>query len=160
MRYRDRLDTQQLRQYASALNSRARALGRDGVVDADTLRGVILSCGGRCEWCGGRLIEAEFELDHVYSLRAGGLNTPDNLVVACMACNRAKGDRHPARFAREKRAQGSSTALVMRLLDAHQADDAGVQLNLFEDAPPPRGLHLLDDPPPDDDAPDIPPYRW
>ncbi|MCU0475807.1 MAG: HNH endonuclease [Anaerolineae bacterium] len=159
MRYRDRLASDVLKRYAASLNARARSVKAEGTVTVEALRSLILGSGGQCAWCGVSLVETEFEVDHVHSLNMGGSNTPDNLAVACVTCNRAKGDRHPARFAREKRAAGSQTDLVMRVLAAHGADDAGVQLGLF-DAPPRRPVFLSDEP--DDPTPpeDVPPYRW
>lgn len=160
MRYRDRLDAAALKRYANALNSRARAVGTSGTLDADALRGVILDSGGRCGWCGVSLMDVDFEVDHIASLHRGGDNAPANLAATCITCNRQKGDQHPARFARQKRAQGSDTALVRRVLAEHGADDAGVQLGLFDETPPRRVLGL-DAPSDDDDAPDSPPpYRW
>ncbi len=162
MRYRDRLDLDSLKKYAASLNSRARAVRAEGTVDVDTLRGVILDCGGRCGWCGRALMDTDFEVDHILSLHRGGANTPDNLAAACIPCNREKGDRHPARFARHKRAQGSDTALIMRVLTEYGADDAGVQLSLFEDEntpPPPRRPVFLSDAD-DEGESEIPPYRW
>lgn len=159
MRYRDRLDPAALKRYAAALNSRARAVGAPGTLDAEALRGVILDSGGRCGWCGVSLMDVDFEVDHIASLHRGGDNTSANLAATCITCNRQKGDQHPARFARQKRAQGSDTALVRRVLADYGADDAGVQLGLFDDSAPPRrvlGLDTLNDE--DDDAP--PPYRW
>lgn len=161
MRYRDRLASDVLKRYAASLNARARGVKAEGAVTVEALRSLILGSGGRCAWCGVSLVEVEFEVDHVHSLSMGGSNTSDNLAVACVACNRAKGDRHPARFAREKRAAGSQTDLVMRVLADHGSEDAGVQLGLF-DAPPRRVIFL--DPPADEDdsapADEVPPYRW
>jgi len=162
MRYRDRLDPAALKKYAASFNSRARAVGADGLVDVDTLRGVILDCGGRCGWCDRPLMDVEFEVDHILSLNRGGANTPDNLAAACISCNREKGDRHPARFARIKRAQGGDTALIQRVLTEYGIDDAGVQLSLFEDEqtpPAPRRPVFLDDAGDEGEA-EIPPYRW
>jgi 5-methylcytosine-specific restriction endonuclease McrA len=35
-----------------------------------------------------------FEIDHVFPLCDGGNNAPDNLVLSCFKCNRAKGKKH------------------------------------------------------------------
>jgi hypothetical protein len=166
MRYRDRLDLASLKKYAASFNSRARTVGAYGIVDADILRGVILDSGGRCGWCDRNLMDIDFEIDHILSLNQGGANTADNLATTCIACNREKSDKHPARFARAKRAQGSDTALVHRILNDYGVDDAGVQLDLFTDnekKTPRRPLFLgeagVESSDSQDEA-DIPPYRW
>lgn len=169
MRYRDRLDPTALKKYAAAFNSRARAVGAGGTIDPDALRGVILDSGGRCGWCHRDLMDTEFEIDHILSLNQGGANTADNLTTACIPCNREKSDKHPARFARVKYAQGLDTPLIRRILRDYQADDAAVQLSLFADEDkktPPRRPVIFGDAgnntPSDDDATaeDVPPYRW
>ena len=48
---------------------------------------------GSCEYC---LIHQTFsmyshEVDHVIALKHGGESTEDNLVIACLPCNRHKG---------------------------------------------------------------------
>lgn len=42
---------------------------------------------------GGHMIAKGFEFDHVYPESKGGSSEPDNLVIACRACNRAKKDK-------------------------------------------------------------------
>lgn len=164
MRYRDRLDAAALKKYAASLNSRARTVNAHGSIDIDVLRGIILDCAGRCAWCGRDLMDVDFEVDHILSLNQGGANTADNLTTACIACNREKSDKHPARFARVKRAQGVDTVLIHRILNDYGAEDAGVQLGLFEadEKTPPRRPLFLGDTGADssDEDGDIPPYRW
>ena len=101
MIYQDMLDRGALEQYAAALNARAGRAGASGRLCAAGLRDRILESGGRCEWCAVSLVNAEFELDHVLSLKQGGANAAGNLVVSCPDCNRRKGRKHPARFAAE-----------------------------------------------------------
>lgn len=68
--------------------------------------------GGRCYYCPcrmtmprsgpGSLRPSDATMDHMRPRSAGGRDTPDNLVLACYACNQAKGDRldwPPARTA-------------------------------------------------------------
>lgn len=151
MRYNDYLDLSALRRYANALNHRAQTARINGAIGAETLRGIILDSGGRCEWCGKSIVDREFEIDHVISVRAGGANSRHNLAVACPSCNHQKSDRHPAVFAAWVVAQsGQRTALVERVL-AEYDGEALYQRSLFDDEPAPT-------PSPDDD--DIPPYRW
>ena len=47
---------------------------------------------GRCHY-GGGLLPEYWELDHVTPLSAGGRHEPDNLVAACMKCNRKKSSK-------------------------------------------------------------------
>ena len=44
----------------------------------------------RCKYCGMRPPEVMLVLDHVVPVAAGGLNTVDNLVTSCEACNGSK----------------------------------------------------------------------
>ncbi|MFW5708880.1 MAG: HNH endonuclease [Chloroflexota bacterium] len=133
MIYQDVLDSIQLTAYAHDINRRARALGRTEQVTADTLRDRILESHGRCEWCGNTLVNKAFEIDHIYSLASGGNNVPNNLVVACVRCNRHKANIHPVRFALEHVARGGKrTELVNRLLNEYSAQPR-IQLTLFDD---------------------------
>lgn len=156
MRYQDRLDPDHLRRYASALNARARSQQMTDAIDAATLQDVILASGGRCGWCGTSVIDADFEIDHIISLRTGGANRRDNLALACPTCNRRKSDRHPAAFAQEMAARGPEiTPLVRHVLD-HYGMPPQKQLDLFGDTSP-------DDDPAShnsQDTDDPPPYRW
>ena len=45
--------------------------------------------GYQCLYCGD--VTGPFELDHVHPWSRGGAHSPDNLAVACRACNRNKG---------------------------------------------------------------------
>ncbi len=49
--------------------------------------------GGKCEYC---LTHQDFsiyshEIDHATAVKHGGLSTEENLVLACLPCNRYKG---------------------------------------------------------------------
>ena len=50
------------------------------------------SFSGRCAWCSERMAT---ELDHVVSIKQGGVHGLQNLLPACRPCNRSKGDREP-----------------------------------------------------------------
>jgi hypothetical protein len=54
--------------------------------------------GGRCGYCGVSEIAmgGELEIDHFHPVSAGGSDDDENLVYACTACNRFKGDYAPA----------------------------------------------------------------
>lgn len=47
--------------------------------------------GCLCAYCGKKTNVATATIDHVQPLSLGGTNRPDNLVVACRACNNRKG---------------------------------------------------------------------
>ncbi len=54
---------------------------------------VTQRANGACEYC---LIHQDFsmysyEIDHVVATKHGGQSTEDNLVIACLPCNRHKG---------------------------------------------------------------------
>jgi hypothetical protein len=54
-------------------------------------RRVYTRDGRRCQYCGDT--RGPFEVDHIYPRYHGGEDRLDNLVVSCLACNRAKGAR-------------------------------------------------------------------
>lgn len=59
------------------------------------LRAIVrASFGGRCGYCdvSETSVGGELEIDHFHPLAAGGSDALDNLVYACTACNRFKGD--------------------------------------------------------------------
>lgn len=154
MIYQDLLDESALESYAAALNSRAGTVR--GRLTADGLRDRILESGGRCEWCAVNLVNAEFELDHVLSLRQGGANSAANLVVACPDCNRRKGRKHPARFAAELyRETGRRTELLTRLFQRYGLDPAQ-QLPLFAEGSP-EAAPAIDA---GVEVSKVPPYTW
>ena len=156
MIYEDLLERGALESYAAALNGRARRAGAAGRLSADCLRDRILESGGRCEWCAVELVRRDFELDHIVSLKAGGVNSAANLALACPDCNRRKGRKHPARFAAEiYRERGIYTALIARLLAQHGLEP-GRQRTLFAEGARPSAMAI--------DAQAsierIPPYTW
>jgi hypothetical protein len=67
-------------------------------IPAQLRRRVALRAGGRCEYCrvsqAGQ--EAEFHIDHIIPVSAGGPTTPDNLALACVGCSLRKGARRRA----------------------------------------------------------------
>ena len=50
----------------------------------------------RCQYCGTKGTAVDLSLDHIMPRSRGGRTTPDNLCVACKACNSRKGNRTPA----------------------------------------------------------------
>lgn len=156
MIYQDYLDLQVLKQYASAMNTRAKRVKARGQLTADLMRDRIFESGGCCEWCGIDLVNQPFELDHVLSLSHGGNNTADNLFVSCLDCNRRKSDKHPARFASEiyNRTQLKTNLVssIMRQYDLNLA----IQLPLFDSDSTESSPKIERD----DDSSSTPPYKW
>jgi 5-methylcytosine-specific restriction endonuclease McrA len=48
-----------------------------------------------CQYCGRRMPKTDLTLDHVIPRSRGGIDSWDNLVLACMHCNVSKGSRTP-----------------------------------------------------------------
>lgn len=69
----------------------------------ETRAAVRTAYGGRCGYCGVHetAVGGELELDHYHPRAAGGSDDIENLVYACTACNRFKGDYAPGRDAPE-----------------------------------------------------------
>lgn len=67
--------------------------------------------GGRCTWCGRPVQRVRVHrglptdaatLDHLTPRAHGGPLSPDNLVLACFACNNARGDMPAEDFAEQR----------------------------------------------------------
>ena len=60
---------------------------------------VAKRAGGLCEYCKTpeRLAEYSFEVEHIVPRARGGLDTLENLALACGPCNKAKATRQRAR---------------------------------------------------------------
>jgi hypothetical protein len=88
-------------------------------VSAETRAAVRAAFGARCGYCGvsETFVGGALEIDHFHPLAAGGSDDIKNLVYACTACNRFKGDYAPAPDAPE----------ALRLLHP-QRDDMGAHI--------------------------------
>ena len=66
-------------------------------VSAEARALVRAAFGGRCGYCGvsETSVGGELEIDHFHPQAAGGSDDIENLVYACTACNRFKGDYAP-----------------------------------------------------------------
>jgi 5-methylcytosine-specific restriction endonuclease McrA len=51
---------------------------------------------GRCQYCGKAVTRSEATYDHVVPRSQGGGTHWENIVIACVPCNRAKGGKTPA----------------------------------------------------------------
>ena len=67
----------------------------------------LMSAGAHCAYCDvlltkaqgpGRKRPTDASWDHVVPIACGGDNSPENLVLACVACNEAKGEASPTMF--------------------------------------------------------------
>jgi 5-methylcytosine-specific restriction endonuclease McrA len=58
-------------------------------------RSILLRDGYRCQYCGNEFPAPELTFDHVVPRAAGGRTEWDNILTACVDCNRDKRD-HPA----------------------------------------------------------------
>jgi len=56
---------------------------------------IFVRDGNRCQYCGHHYTRSQLNLDHVVPRAAGGLTTWENIVCACLDCNRRKGGRTP-----------------------------------------------------------------
>lgn len=56
---------------------------------------IFIRDGNTCQYCGNRKPRQELNLDHVLPRSRGGLTTWENIVCACLDCNRRKGGRSP-----------------------------------------------------------------
>lgn len=156
MNYTDFLEIEELKAQINSMNNRARTLNAFGTVTISILRDRIYESAGKCEWCAESLVGKAFEVDHIVPLNRAGKNTPENLAIACPACNRRKSSMHPPRFAQEVYARtGILTPLLERIFSDYDIE-ARTQKSLFD---------LLDgDSAPlianEDTADEQPPYIW
>jgi len=58
-------------------------------------RGVLARDSYTCQYCGARPGRGALTIDHVVPRSQGGGKTWNNLVAACVPCNRRKGGRRP-----------------------------------------------------------------
>jgi 5-methylcytosine-specific restriction endonuclease McrA len=82
---------------APRVNRRAKAIHPNNHKRA-IKRAAMRDCGHRCVYCAAILEFENATLDHVHPLAHGGAHATGNLVLACGACNRLKGDLLPTEF--------------------------------------------------------------
>lgn len=68
---------------------RARRMASDGHVSARDLRDLREMSLGLCAYC--LKATTKLTIEHVIALAAGGVHSPENLVMACRPCNYSKG---------------------------------------------------------------------
>jgi 5-methylcytosine-specific restriction endonuclease McrA len=59
-------------------------------------KNVLKRDGHRCQYCGSGFPVGELTFDHVVPVSQGGRKDWENIVTACIPCNRRKGGRTPA----------------------------------------------------------------
>lgn len=66
-------------------------------VSAETRAAVRAAFDGRCGYCdvSETSVGGALEIDHFHPVAVGGSDATENLVYACTACNRFKGDHAP-----------------------------------------------------------------
>lgn len=74
---------------------RARELNAEGSHAAEDITAQYRRQKGKCYWCGVRIKDNKYHVDHIIPLARGGTNDPSNLVVACPKCNLSKSDKLP-----------------------------------------------------------------
>lgn len=81
----------------------------------------------RCQYCGHAAKRSNLDIDHVVPRSRGGQFTWENLVIACMPCNRKKGKQTPAEAGMplERLPQRPGWALSVRLASVQLASGNG-----------------------------------
>lgn len=69
---------------------RARELEAEGFFTAEDIRIAYRSQKGKCWHC-FKPVGRDFHADHLISLKRGGTNWPNNIVISCPFCNLSKG---------------------------------------------------------------------
>jgi hypothetical protein len=77
---------------------------------------LIARDGPVCVWCGRERWPRDLNVEHVLPRARGGRTVPENLVVACRQCNRARGTKPVVAYVRERiKTGGSPSADALRL---------------------------------------------
>jgi len=63
-----------------------------------TRKKVLDKTGGYCAYCGKRIFDYSFHIDHIIPVCQGGSNELENLIPACIRCNLRKGMYDPDEF--------------------------------------------------------------
>ena len=87
-----------LRDFQSARRARKRGNTCDKPA---IIKAAISKAKNVCYWCGKRLSQNGYHIDHIMPLCKGGPHAAHNLVKSCPACNSKKSGQHPNDFIRE-----------------------------------------------------------
>lgn len=77
---------------------RARKASAEGSHSAADIRKQLAAQKRRCWWCFTPLDGNGYHVDHLVPLHRNGTNGPENIVIACPACNLSKNARMPWEF--------------------------------------------------------------
>lgn len=75
---------------AQTARKRALKLGIKGFFTRKTIENLYVKQRGKCACC-NEALNGKFEVDHILPLSKGGDNTPQNLQLLTVKCNRSKG---------------------------------------------------------------------
>jgi hypothetical protein len=94
----------------------------DATVSLDAL---IARDGARCAWCGAEPWRRDLTFEHVLPRSGGGATVPENGLVACRRCNRARGSRPVVAYVRALRDAGAEpqVALIAAALERLAASE-------------------------------------
>lgn len=74
---------------AAASKRRARNRNAEGNFNANGIKNLYATQGGRCYYCSVE-IENGYHIEHMTPLSRGGSNWIDNICLACVSCNKSK----------------------------------------------------------------------
>ncbi|GGR34019.1 HNH endonuclease [Deinococcus ruber] len=98
VRDRARYIRQKPRYLSYSAKQRAFRASVPGGWTGEDVRQMFVRQNGCCHYCGakvGRTAGLAWHVDHVIPISRGGSNFPENLVIACEPCNRAKYNKMP-----------------------------------------------------------------
>jgi HNH endonuclease len=74
---------------------------------------LIMRDGARCAWCGAEPWRRDLTFEHVLPRSGGGATVPENGLVACRRCNRARGSRPVVAYVRDLRDAGAEPQVAV-----------------------------------------------
>lgn len=81
--------------YRAQVNKRrALKIAAEGFYTGEDVQSQMARQKNRCYWCNVKLSQ-KYHVDHIVPLSRGGTNWPENLVIACVHCNEARGAKLP-----------------------------------------------------------------
>lgn len=83
------------RNRANMQRRRARTKGAGGSFTASDVSLLMSSQKHLCWWCGEKIADGNYHVDHRIPLSRGGSNAPENLCISCPQCNLSKNDKLP-----------------------------------------------------------------
>lgn len=90
----ERTTERRLKRRVRSARSRAIRLAAPGHYTKADVEQMFRLQKGRCWYCGCKLT-GKYEIDHRIPISRGGTNWPNNLCIACFACNRSKRNKLP-----------------------------------------------------------------